>query len=163
MITLWLTMCLALGSDVLLAPRIEDLDRSMTRVAEILVEAQVQVSRLAEAQNAWVEDGCVSRRCGLDRGVALVVESRDAGHRARDLIQSARAELARAQRAAAFEAVQPLLDKERRRRLAELATRIDEDVRAWSARSAWQAHYVEPWARTYRDRVRAACIPKAAP
>lgn len=148
----------ARGSD-LLAPQRGDLDASLDRVAGLLDGGRVALSALAAAQAAWVEERCAASRCPVARGVVLIVTTQDAGHDARDLVQSARAELDRAEHIASAETVGPLLDPARRRRLAALSEEVEAVARGWETRAAWYERYQAPWAWRFRWSVSRACAP----
>ncbi|MCB9683264.1 MAG: hypothetical protein H6733_17495 [Alphaproteobacteria bacterium] len=164
----WLLL-LALGaasasaSDDLLAPTLEDLDRGLARAERLLDDADTAMDGLATAEAAWVTEGCVANRCAFDRALQLVVASRSAGHDARDLVQSARAELTRVHRMASFDAVRPLVDTRRQQRMERLDARAGTVSEAWSVRTAWYVRFVEPWARRNATAVARACVPDDPP
>jgi hypothetical protein len=85
------------------------------------------------------------------------VDAQAAGHEGRDLLQSARAELARAQRAAGCATVAPLLDERRQAALDALTRRTESASRGWLVRSAWYEERMASWAGRYRTEVAAAC------
>jgi hypothetical protein len=147
------------SGDHLLAPTVEDLDRSLARVERLLERAEEEGDRLADAQRAWVDEGCVLWTCPPGRAAALAVASRAAGHDGRDLLQSARAELDRAERMATFGAVRPLVEGPRARRKAALGPRLDAAVRTWLVRAGWQRRWIEPWAVGHGWLVGRTCLP----
>lgn len=131
-------------------PDLARLDRSLDRTEVLLLDARDAVATLGDAQSAFALEGCVRGACPEARAVALLRTAQTAGHRARDAVQSARAELARARRMADAPTVAPLLDGPRRHRLGQLGSRTDDASRTYAIRVAWYERYMAGWAWVHR-------------
>jgi hypothetical protein len=158
-IALLLALGTAVAGDELLVPTLQDLDVGLTRLERLLDEAGDAEARLAGAQLAWATERCGDGACTVRRAGDLVLAARLAGHEERTWLQGARAELRRVQRAAAFEAVAPLVDPPRARKLADAAAEVKRASRAWLVRSSWHATYVEPWAAVHPEALAVATCP----
>lgn len=128
----------------LLAPTLPDLDASLDQSERLLDEVGEAEHRLAAAQAAWLEAGCERAACARPVAIDVAAGARGAGQALRDRLQSARAELVRAERIAAFAPLRPLVDPARLTRLDALRDRVDRALRAYLARSAWAAAWIEP-------------------
>lgn len=156
MIILW--MSLALGqSEELLAPRLDTLEASMARTADLLDSARVFQEQLAMAQSLFVSEGCATGACPPERAAQLIVDAQYAGHSSRDLLQSARAELDRTLAIAEAATVRPLLDDARREAIELIRRRAEGAVRAWLVRTAWYEERMAGWATRLRARVATTC------
>lgn len=145
------------GDEATLAPRVADLDASVGRATRLLDDAKLFQDQMALAQSRFVAEGCALGACPKPRAAQLIVDVQAGGHAARDLLQSARAEVGRAERIGAAPMIQPLLDPGRREALVRLAARAERARRGWLVRTAWYEDRMAPWATRYKAEVGAAC------
>lgn len=155
---LWLGLAQA-SDDSLLAPTLADFDRSLARVERLVEEANTEAARLGQSQADWVAIGCMTGPCDAARAATVAVTVQEAGHRDRELIQGARAELTRLTRVADEPTVSPLVDAPRRARLERAQARATAAASTWSVRVAWYKRYIAPWVASHPAAVAAACVP----
>lgn len=126
----------------LLAPDLKTLLTHAERLEGYVSAASATGDALGRVQNRWLDgDG---DRCESDADRSLAARARVLGSAQRDMLQSARSELARVQVMAASPTVAPLVDAELRRRVQEADAALDSLVAGWTAAAAWQQRFVEP-------------------
>lgn len=158
---LWLGLGLA-ADDTLLAPTLADFDRSLARAERLIESSHDEGVRLGLAQSAWIDVGCLTGPCDPAQAAAVAVRVQEAGHRDRELIQGARAELLRLRRVSVEPTVAPLVDSNRRARMAAAQARASVAANTWAVRVAWYQRFIAPWVSGHADAVRAACVPPRA-
>ena len=144
----------------LLAPSIADLDRSLDRLQSALRSARDVDGRWSKLQEAWVTTECAVWACSSSIGAAQVVRLRAAARAGRRFAQAARAEASRTDRIRSFDAVGPLIQGARRRRVRRLLRELDLISRRFATRLAWNARFVERWAAGHAGAIRTiSCEP----
>lgn len=158
---LWLGLGLA-ADDTLLAPTLADFDRSLARAERLIESSSEEGVRLGLAQSAWIEVGCLTGPCDVARAATVAAQVQEAGHRDRDLIQGARAELSRLRRISVEQTVAPLVDANRRARMEAAQGRASVAANTWAVRVTWYERFISPWVVRHPDAVNAACAPSGA-
>lgn len=154
----WL-LALALADDAKLAPTFDDLDVALDRTLVLVIQAEAHLEVMSDAQSGWVARACTANKCPWKVGAELVATARKAGHEARDVVQSARAQLERAQTIADSPLLAPLLDDVQRDRVVYVERETEALVKAYLVRTAWYKRYMSGWAWKYKWAVEDRCAP----